>query len=278
MSDDGERDEPHPMSDHVLVKIGLHAGAAGAACGEGLHLHLSPLLLEPDGHLDFGVLGVYLDLASSLAGEMVPFVHSDISINRIAPPAGEVISVEATSLRAGKRTGVVHVAAHDETGVRIADSTQQIVFMAPSMDGVFDVHDPAERRRKFFAPFDGVCKLSGRLHDIIGIERESRPDGDHWTMPNTAASRNGWGGLHGGVAFDLVTEAASGAAGSPDIAAEAKSAFLRYLAPAVTGPFRAVPTVLPQGDGAVFVRVDVHDDGNDGRLCIVGEVHLVQRA
>jgi len=79
----------------------------------------------------------------------------------------------------------------------------------------------------------------------------------------------------GGVAFDLVTEAASGAAGSRPPAA-AKSAFLRYLAPAITGPFRAVPTVLDQGDGAVFVCVDVHDDGNEGCLCIVGEVHLAR--
>ena len=275
MPDETVTGDQHPMSDHVLVKIGLHAGVAHDPCGEGLHLHLSPLLLEPDGHLDFGVLGVYLDLASSLAGEMVPFVHSDISINRIARPAGEVIHVAARSLRAGRRTGVVHVEAHDETGRCIADSTQPIVFMAPSTDGVFDVHDPAERRRKFFAPFDGVCKLSGRLHDIIGIQRVRRPDGDHWTMPNTPASRNGWGGLHGGVAFDLVTEAASGAAGSRPPAA-AKSAFLRYLAPAITGPFRAVPTVLDQGDGAVFVCVDVHDDGNEGCLCIVGEVHLAR--
>ena len=48
---------------------------------------------------------------------------------------------------------------------------------------------------------------------------------------------------------------------------------LRSLAPATAGPFRAVPTVLPQDGGAVFVRVAVHDDGQDGKLCIVGEVH-----
>ncbi len=277
MADEPATADVHPFTDHVLAKVGLHAGDTAGGCEDGLHLHISDDVLDDDGHVDFGVLGVFLDMASSTAGEMVPFVHSDISINRIARPAGSRVYAVARALRQGKRTGVVQVEAHDDTGRRIADSTQQIVFAKIEMERTFEIHDPAERRRKFYEPFDGVCKLGGRLHDLIGIERIGGADGDHWSMPNTPASRNGWGGMHGGVAFDLVTECAAGAAGSAVGPVEAKSALLRYLAPAIEGPFRAVPVVMPQGDGSVFVRVAVHDDGRDDLLCIVGEVHLALR-
>ena len=113
------------------------------------------------------------------------------------------------------------------------------------------------------------------MHDIIGLSEGTADDGSpFWTMPSGQASQNGFGGLHGGVAFDLVTDAAVGgatrAAGAP---ARANGALLRYLAPATVGPFRAVPTVMVEEDGAAFVRVQVYDDGQDDKLCILGEVH-----
>ena len=71
----------------------------------------------------------------------------------------------------------------------------------------------AEIRRQFRASFDGECKLAGRLHDIIGLSEGTADDGSpYWTMPSGEASQNGFGGLHGGVAFDLVTDAAVGGA------------------------------------------------------------------
>ena len=266
------------MTGHVLGQIGLHWPEAGDPCGEGLHLHISPLLLEPDGHIDFGVLGVFLDMAGSQAGPMRPFVHADISIQRIARPVGEKVFIDARTLRAGKRTSIVQVEAFDELGTRVADSTQQVSYRPlPETEG----GDPAagersaEMRRRFRESFDGVCKLEGRLHDIIGLSEGVADDGSpFWTMPSGHASQNGFGGLHGGVAFDLVTDAGAGGAswktGAP---ARANGALLRYLAPATVGPFRAVPTVMVEEDGAAFVRVQVYDDGQDGKLCILGEVH-----
>jgi uncharacterized protein (TIGR00369 family) len=126
--------------------------------------------------------------------------------------------------------------------------------------------------------FDGQCRLDGRLHDIIGIERVETSDGVSWTMPLGPASRNGFGGLHGGVAFDLVTEAAVGSADDAGVRAQPAGALLRYLAPATGGPFRAVASAMPQGAGAAFVRVEVYDDGQDAKLCIVGEVHVAADA
>jgi uncharacterized protein (TIGR00369 family) len=269
--------DPTRFAEHVIARIGVHAPGDGDPCGPGMHLHVTPVLLEPDGHLDFGVLGVFLDIASSQAVRFGPFVHGDISINRIARPQGDVVRAEATALRVGRRSAIVHVAALDSAGTVVADSTQQIVA-TPVPEHVDTDHHPAdseERAERFRTMLDGVCRLPGRLHDVVGIERVEGADGSpNWTMPSTSLTRNGFGGLHGGIAFDLVThaaaESAAAATGSP---AEAHGALLRYMRPAVGGPFRAVPTVLPQDGDAVFVRVAVHDDGQDGKLCIVGEVH-----
>jgi acyl-coenzyme A thioesterase PaaI-like protein len=152
------------------------------------------------------------------------------------------------------------------------------VFLgAPAAEQPTSEHADAVREQ-FFSRFDGRCTLPGRLHDIIGLAEDVGPNGEQcWTMPIGPTSRNGYGGLHGGVAFDLVTEAAAGSATAAVGAVEAKSALLRYLAPANIGPFRALPTVLPQEDGSVFVRVEVRDLGADSKLCILGEVHLAAR-
>lgn len=273
----------HSMDDHVIGMIGLHAVEQGDPCGPGLHLHLSPLLLEDDGHIDFGVLGVFLDMASSQAGPMRPFVHADISVHRIARPLGQKLFVRVRNVREGRRTSIVQIEAHDELGTRVADSTQQIVFpgTGAGADTGANVDDAAMEagRRHFMSRFDGTCRLTGRLHDIIGLTRAADADGTaFWTMPIGPTSRNGFGGLHGGVAFDLVTEAAIG--GATDLLGDvdAHGALLRYLAPATVGPFRAVPIVMAQDDGSVFARVEVYDDGNDAKLCILGEVHLARRA
>lgn len=271
---------PHtnPMEDHVLGRIGLHVADESAPCGAGMHLHLSPVLFEDDGHLDFGVLGVFLDMASSQAGGLRHFVHADISIHRLARPTGERLHIEARTLRLGKRTAVVHVAAVDEHGVHVADSTQQLSFPSGRAEIEEGSAEAEAMRSRFLSRFDGRCRLPGRLHDIIGLSEQVGDDGQpQWSMPLSPASANGYGGLHGGVAFDLVTEAASGAATRAVGTVETKSALLRYLAPASVGPFRAVPSVMPQDDGSVFARVEVHDDGNDSLLCIVGEVHLAAR-
>ena len=61
--DHGDGPPSFELSDHVIGKIGVHAPSRDDPCGPGMHLHVTPVLLEPDGHLDFGVLGVFLDIA-----------------------------------------------------------------------------------------------------------------------------------------------------------------------------------------------------------------------
>ena len=272
--DDQERS--HPMAGHVLGRLGIHATDQDDPCGPGMHLHLAPPLLDDDGHVDFGVLGVFLDMACSQAGLEGGFLHADISVHRIGKPVGEKLFVDARVARRGGRSAVVHIDVHDDTGVRVAYSCQQIRIATPRPPSPEVANLTPEQqqamRRSWMSRFNGECTLPGPLHDSLDL----RAVDGAWTMPLTPSSRNGFGGLHGGVAFSLVGDAAEGGAVAAGFdGAKTTSALLRYLAPGLVGPFRAVPEVMPQADGDAFVRVEVFDEGADDLLIILGEVHVV---
>ena len=265
----------HPMGENVVGKIGIHATEIGDPCGSGMHLHLSPALLDDDGHVEFGVLGVFLDMACSQAGLNSPFLHADISAHRIDKPRGTKLLVDAKVARRGGRSAVVEIDVHDDLGVRVAYSCQQLRLAGAAHE--HDLDTMLAFREQFFAMFDGVCRLPGRLHDTLGLSVDAGPAGDTvWKMALGPTSRNGFGGLHGGVAFSLVGDAAAGAATAYFGAAKTTSAHIRYLAPGLAGPFRAEPLVMPQADGDAFVRVEVFDEGADDALIILGEVHVVR--
>lgn len=265
----------HPMAGHVLGQIGIHATSDDDPCGPGMHLHLAPQLLDDDGHVDFGVLGVFLDMACSQAGLSGRFLHADISVHRIDRPQGEKLFVDARIARRGGRSAVVHIDVHDDLGVRVAYSCQQI-RVSPPPEGQPPAGMEAAMRQAWLARFTGECTLPGKLHDRLELATATDGDGTTvWRMPLSPSSRNGFGGLHGGVAFSLVGDAAAGAAAEEFSSAKTTSALLRYLAPGLIGPFRAVPLVMPQADGDAFVRVEVFDEGADDQLIILGEVHVV---
>jgi acyl-coenzyme A thioesterase PaaI-like protein len=192
---------------------------------------------------------------------------------------GEKLFVDARVARRGGRSAVVHIDVHDDTGVRVAYSCQQIRISTPRPPAPQDADLTPEQlqamRRSWMDRFNGECTLPGRLHDSLDLRAVDGDLGPVWTMPLTPSSRNGFGGLHGGVAFSLVGDAAAGAAAAQFGTAKTTSALLRYLAPGLVGPFRAVPEVMPQADGDAFVRVEVFDEGADDLLIILGEVHVV---
>jgi acyl-coenzyme A thioesterase PaaI-like protein len=274
-ADDHQEQSTHPMAGHVLGQIGIHAADMDDPCGPGMHLHLAPQVMDDDGHVDFGVLGVFLDMACSQAGLMGRFLHADISVHRIGRPRGEKLFVDARIARRGTRSAVVHIDVHDDLDARVAYSCQQIRLSPNDPPVVAPPEIEAAMRRAWFDRFTGECTLPGKLHDSLQLQPATADDGPVWTMPLTPSSRNGFGGLHGGVAFSLVGDAAEGAAAYEFGQAKTTSALLRYLAPGLVGPFRAVPLVMPQADGDAFVRVEVFDDGADDQLIILGEVHVV---
>lgn len=273
------------MGRHVLTRIGAHADDS---CIEGLHLHLGPALFDPDGHVTFGVLGAFLDLCSSQPEGIPigrPFVHADMGTHRLAVPRGTTLLARTTAARIGGRTAVVEVELVDEVGVRVAYGSQQLVFMGPppaqSAEGRVAFH------RMFLSMFRGEVSLPGPLNDVLGIEQVRGPGGGPaWRMPHRDLSRNGFGGLHGGVANALVDAAATGvvargaaggagvAAGGAGVAARSCSAALRYLVPGTAGPFRADPTVLGVDDGRALVRVVIVDEGAQDEAIILAEARV----
>ena len=263
-----DRDDELQLPDfgrHVLGQLGLSFPDGRSS----VSLPDARVLRDADGHLNFGVLGVLLDMASSgsFADEVwTPWVHADITAHRLAPPTG---AVTATSrlLRRGKRTAVVDLDVRDAAGTLVAASTQQITFLGPPPDPAPD----ADRRHQAWqSMFDGTCRLEQPLPEHLGI-RTGAPG--TWEMDHGPDRTNGLSGLHGGVTTTFVDVAAAGAVaearGGP---ARTVSAAVRYLRPALHGPFTITPEVLGDDGRVAVVRAPVLDV--EGTLVIAADVHV----
>ena len=261
------------MSDDVFPDVRRHVlGRLGLAFDPGRqHVTLpdEPVLLDADGHVNFGVLGVLLDMGSSgaLAGEeFSPWVHADITVHRLRAPHGG-LTTSARTLRRGKRTGVVELDVHDDSGALVAASTQQITFLGPPPEPNPDLD---ERHQAFQSMFDGRCHLAEPLPQYLGI----RDDGaGTWSMDHGPDRTNGMSGLHGGVATTFVDTAAAGAVEQArNGAALTVSAAVRYLRPALHGPFSVTPEILRDDGRVAVVRTPVLDA--EGALVISADVHV----
>lgn len=256
--------EEFPGPRHVLGRLGMRFADGG------IYLPIVPVLRDPDGHVTFGALGVLLDMASSTAfrGEDTgPWVHADITVHRLAVPAEGEVFATARVLRQGKRTGVVELDVRDSAGALVAASTQQCAFLAP---GPEPAEEGARRRAAFESMFDGRCRFDRPLAEELGV-REEVPG--TWLMPHGPDRTNGLSGLHGGVATTLVDAASAGAvSGARGRPARTVSAAVRYLKPALHGPFRATPEVLHDDGQVAVLRTTVRDV--EGATVIAADVHV----
>lgn len=260
------------MGGHVMARIGLRGVDDGT--DRRMALETSPVTLEAGGHVDFGVLGVFFDMASS--GGFDPprgGVHADIAITSLRPPSGPMTAT-ARAARQGSRTGVVEVDLRDDTGALIATSTQEVVFRDPPVERPTERSEVmAAMRARFRAMFDGSVRLTEPLAEALGVERR----GDRWHMAMAPDRTNGGGALHGGCAIALVSTAARDAA-TDALAGPARtlSAAVRYLAPARVGPFTAAAEVTGVTGPVATLRIRVTDDGQADRAVILADVHAVR--
>lgn len=277
MSADTDRERVHDMSDHVLGQLGLRLEWHDA--GHRLDLDLAPVHLLDDGAVDFGVLGVYLDLASSQPPEMRrvgPFLHADITVHRLRAPSGRTLHPSPRMARMGRRTGIVEVDVHDETGVHVARSVQELVF--PQGAAPADVHDDGgDARAEFLRRLQGECTLAAPLAEVLGIRDASDgPGRPAWSMPLSDVVRNGFGALYGGAAASLVDVAATGAAADGGSRpAHTLQAAMRFLAPGTQGPFVATPRVVGRHGATATVAIEIRDAGADDRLVILADAIVV---
>ncbi len=271
------RDREFDLARHVLGQLGLRA----VQDDDGEHhldLDLAPVHLDDEGHLDFGVLGVFLDMASSQPPEMRgvgPWLHADMTIHRLRAPRGDRLRTAPRMARMGRRTGIVEIEVHDDTGVHVARSVQEVAF--PQGARTTPTHDDAGARERFRRVFDGQCRLDGPLPQVLEVGRGPDEDGrPGWSMPLSEIARNGFGALHGGSATTLVDAAAAGAVGEQTgHGARTLNAAVRYLAAGAKGPFRAEPQVVGFDGRVATVAVSVRDLGADGRLIILADAVVV---
>ena len=260
----------HDMSDHVLGQLGLRLELLED--GHRLDLDLSPVHLLEDGSVDFGVLGVFLDLASSQPPEMRrvgPFLHADITVHQLRAPQGRTLHPTPRMARMGRRTGIVEIDVHDDTGVHVARSVQELVF--PQGVATVDAHDDAgDAREDFLRRFTGECTLTGPLREVFGIRDEAPEQGQPaWSMPLSGVVQNGFGALYGGAAASLVDVTAAGVAGDGDGPTRTLHAAMRFLAPGTKGPFLAFPRVVGRHGTTATVAVEIRD--SEDRLIILAD-------
>lgn len=257
---------------HVLSKVGL-AFTDDEGGGPAVTLEPHPMVLDDDGHVSLGVLGVLFDLASSVASDNRgrPFVHADIGVQRLRPPSGTML-VTGAPARAGRRTAIVELEMHDRTGALVATSTQEIVWRGPEGEGV--VSEAMEQMRSMFRTmFDGTCRLTRPIEQELGVTADGA---GAWSMALGPDRTNGMAALHGGSAVVLVDAAVAGVMAERwHRPARTLSTTLRYLRPALVGPFVARPEVRVDEGGAAVLRVPVIDTGAGDELVIVAEAHAV---
>lgn len=87
--------------------------------------------------------------------------------------------------------------------------------------------------------------------------------------------RNGIGVLHGGVVAGLVDAAATHAAAAAGLTGRSADLLVRYVAPARTGPVRAVAATLGTDPAGNLIRVEVLDAGAGGRLVALATARVV---
>ncbi|HXY94969.1 MAG TPA: hotdog domain-containing protein [Acidimicrobiia bacterium] len=127
-------------------------------------------------------------------------------------------------------------------------------------------------------PLSGSPPVNGRPTDpppiLDAMGMTIRDDG---ACELAAVHAGVWGPqnrLHGG-AQQLMAEAASLAASSTAAGTDrvvTGDFSVRFLYPALHGPFVATPTVVDQSDDDVLCRVDVVDTGNDDRLTSIATI------
>lgn len=254
--------DPFPSASvHILGRLGLGFAPASDG-GQCVTFEPDPVLLDHEGHISFGALGVLFDMASSTAlepDEFLPFVHADITVHRLRPPTGSTVAT-AHLARRGRRTAVAVIDLHDSTGALVAASTQEIVFKGPRPEATPRME---AMRQSFRSMFDGTCRLTQPLEHELDIA----DSGGTWTMALGPDRTNGFGGLHGGVATTLVDVASAGAVGGRR---HTRTIAARYLTPALKGPFSTTPQILADDGTTASLRVPVLDA--DGRVVILADV------
>ncbi|KUI22361.1 hypothetical protein [Mycobacterium sp. GA-2829] len=215
---------------------------------------------NPTGGLLLSVLGIAAPESghmSDLEAVPNPVVHSC----QLVDPGRDVRRIEVVSeqLRRGRQMGY--------SRARIVDADHPDRVLALIEGQGVSIGTPPEGLQKMEVDAIDVVDSPDLppLWQVFGGHR--RPDG-HWALPELSmevASPDA--ALHIGPQFVICETAAADAAA--EVAGtdrlQGTSSHVMFMARGKTGPFRADAEAVSGADGAVAVRILLHDEGNDDR-------------
>ncbi|HYO01333.1 MAG TPA: hypothetical protein VET27_05315 [Mycobacterium sp.] len=220
---------------------------------------------NPTGGLLLAVLGISAPESghmSDLEAVPNPVVHSC----QILDPGRDVRRIEVVSeeLRRGRQMGY--------SRAKIVDADQPDRVLAVIEGQGVSIGTPPHGLQKM--EVDDIDVVDSPelppLWQVFGAHR--RPDG-HWTLPELSAEvASPDAALHIGPQFVILETAAADAAATlvNSILLQGVSSHVMFLARGKAGPFRAETEPFAGPDGAVAVRVVLHDEGNGDKAITSG--------
>ena len=232
-------------------------------------------LQGPGGAVRAGVLGIALDVfGGNLAVEAAApdwALTAHLELHVLRPLREGVITVTGHPLRAGKTSLVADARidageAADREGAAPCAAGRLTFTRVPARGG----EPPRARRGGTLYQFaDGAQKLALPFHEAIGLCVRDAASGA-LELALSPYVVNSVGSLQGGLVMALV-DAAAEYAGRARLAREVATTDLsvHFLALGRKGPFRTRAALLRHDAGAALFSVELHDAGEEDRLCAV---------
>ena len=258
----------YPPPEHLLRDLRVVFEQEGRE--RTLFVEVVPEILTDRGALDAGIAATLVDIQSGGAAieQVTPdwIVTSDMTLHMARPVAGGTLTGRTRLLRAGRNNVVL------ETGLWEPQRDEPAVLAQLGFTRVtprtetprIDRETPV--RTTFALPGSG---LDAPVYERLGL-RSLEPGAGRFELDVADYQRNSVGALQGGVVVALATQSAQGLAravsAEPVVTTDLTA---HYLALGKVGPVRSEATLLRSEGDQLVVRVELRDEGQQGRLCTV---------
>jgi uncharacterized protein (TIGR00369 family) len=266
---------PHPRSILCYSRLvhELHEDGTVTAT-----MPVLPDQLDAGGRMRMGAIAPLVDLCAGLLGAKAVYpdwtATLDFKLHLDQLPSAGHIHGACRPLRVGRNMVLSENRLTDDEGrpVGVAHVTfsrlprrEDTPQTPPPKIGVTNLAQADEEPR---LPLDDYYE--------IRIDDDSSSSVAAFELDHHERIYNSFGSIQGGAMAALLERVAVLAA-ERELAVPCRTVDLHfsYLAPATTGPFRAVAAVLRIEPGSVLSTVELLDRGNDNRQCVIGTARAV---
>ena len=264
---------PPPRHAISLLGVDLEVGPGTEATG---WWRVRPDASAPSGTPGLGAIAMVLDIvagASAVVAAAPDYIYTaDMSIHLVPGVRVDEVVSRVHVRRRGRRTLVQEIALRDNSGATIGWGTTTFVIAAPPTDGP-DLRDHHPEGRAAFWPL-GPDEDPPRYRDELELRLEAPGEVAvdlRWQVANNL------GALNGGVQAQMIDDA-SASLGHLHLGptAETTDAHIAFLRPGLSGPFRAVASLVgepaPEGD-RLTAEVSLLDA--EGAVCTFATTEVV---